>query len=214
MPVIKIIEHHTQLNDQGCQFFLSSNENVVTRMTSFELRWLSLRTSKDEYVSDNQVLACEYINKIAENYKEQDWDKINMRILLYSNPVIKQQEHIKTLIMCGADVRYITDKKPIKIILQKNKLYITISPSLDKVVNSGVLYIGRNINDPLIDYYRDEFDSQFSKARQVVLVDNQLRLRRRTIKEILQMIKNVEMQDWFILVLGTILGGVVGLFLN
>ena len=214
MSSIKIIENHTQLNDQGCQFFLSSNENIVTRMTSSEVRWLSLRTSKNEFISDSQVLAYEYINKIAENYKESDWDKINMKILLNSNPIGKQDEHIKTLIMCGADVRYLNEKTPIKIILQKNKLYITIAPSIERVVNSGVLYTGRTINDPLIDYYKEEFDQKFAKARQVILVNEQLRFRKRNIKEILQMIKNIEMQDWFILILGTVLGGLVGIFVS
>lgn len=95
MATVKIFNTHKDLNECGCTFFINTSEAHVTRVTSTELRWLSIKTRSGEYISKSQETACEYIESVANAFGSKEWDKINMKILLYVNPVISQHEHIK-----------------------------------------------------------------------------------------------------------------------
>lgn len=212
MAAVKIINRHKELNEYGCSFFINTSEAHVTKITSAELRWLSIKTGNGEYVSEKQEMACAYIDSVANTYGSKEWDKINMKILLYVNPVISQHDHIKKLLKCGADIRYLKEQNCTKIVIQDNMLYFTISASLEKVVNSGILYTGKKINDPLINYYAQEFDGKFSKARQVELSDsNKIKFKNRGVLYWCNIIKNLDTKDWINLIFGACIGTILSL---
>lgn len=210
MATIKILDNHSELNDCGCSFFINTSEAHITRLTSSELRWLSVRTGTGEYISKNQQIACRHIESIAQKYGSKEWDKVNMKILLYKNPVTTQHTHIKMLLKCGADIRYLKGQNNIRIVVQDNILYFTISPSIEKVVNSGVVYTGKKINDPLIDYYVKIFDEKFNKARQIELSDkNKIKFKSIGLSYWYDVIKNLDIKDWINLILGAIIGAII-----
>ena len=107
MPNIQILSTHKELNEFGCKYFLNTSESHTTRITSTELRWLTVRDGSGNYYTPTQQAACAYIDDLAQNYGSLEWDKINMKILLYVDPTIAQRPHIITLLKCGADIRYL-----------------------------------------------------------------------------------------------------------
>ena len=123
MANIRIIERHEELSSLGCEFFMKANESHITRVSSTKLRWLSIRDGKGEFISSMQKSACAFLENIAGKYGSDDWDKLNLKILLYDNPVLSQDNHIKTLIKCGADIRYLRSKDCSKIVIQDNVIY-------------------------------------------------------------------------------------------
>ncbi len=211
MATIKILETHKELNECGCNFFCNTSEIHLTRVTSTELRWLSVRTAKGEYISPAQEFACAHVDAIADSYGSNEWDKINMKILLYVNPIKSQHHHIKNLLKCGADIRYIKNQNCTRLVIQDNKLFFTVSSSQEKVVNSGILYTGKKINDPLINYYTQEFDSMFLRARPIEMQNNRIVFRHRGIKYWYAIVQNLDAKDWINLIFGAILGTMLGL---
>ena len=123
MANIRIIKRHEELNSLGCEFFTKANEGHITRISSTKLRWLSIRTNNKDYISSMQKSACDFLETIAEKYGADDWDKLNLKILLYDNPIKSQDDHIKTLLKCGADIRYLQLQECSKIVIQDNIIY-------------------------------------------------------------------------------------------
>lgn len=211
MPNIKIIKTYHDLNERGCKFFLDLNESSITRVTSAQLRWLSARI-EGQYISDAQKEACDYIDSITKTYGTKEWAKINLKILLYVNPCKAQDKYIIELLKCGVDIRYVREDNCKKIVLQKNMLYISFSPTLDKLVNTGIIYTGIKHDDPLIEYYKTEFDNKFNKARKVILNENGvISLKDKNIVYWYNIVKNYDAQQWISLIIGACLGGIVGL---
>lgn len=211
MASVKILNTHKDLNEYGCGYFLKTNESHITRVTSTELRWLTVRNGDGSFFTSAQEEAYAYIDNIANDYGTDEWDKINMRILLYVNPTISQHPHIIKLLQCGADIRYIKESNSTKVLIQDNELYLTFSPSIDKVVNSGIVYVGQKNNDPLIKHYAKEFDEKFALAKKVTLKNGKIVFKERGIRNIYNILKGYEMNDWLNLVLGAILGTLFGL---
>ena len=136
----------------------------------------------------------------------------NLKILLYVNPCKAQDKYIIELLKCGVDIRYVREDNCKKIVLQKNMLYISFSPTLDKLVNTGIIYTGIKHDDPLIEYYKTEFDNKFNKARKVILNENGvISLKDKNIVYWYNIVKNYDAQQWISLIIGACLGGIVGL---
>lgn len=210
MANIKIVNNHKELNSLGCEFFTKANESHITRISSAKLRWLSIRTEKGEYISPMQETACSFIENVADNYGAKAWDKFNLKILLYENPIKYQDKYIKSLLTCGADIRYLNEKDCSKIVIQDNYLYLTFASSFEKVVNTGFLYTG-NIDDPYIDLYTQQFDMKFSKAKKMALKDGRIVYANNFLTRIKDEIKDLGLRDWIILLLGTLFGGAISI---
>ena len=211
MATVKIINTHKELNEYGCRYFLNTSESHLTRVTSTELRWLTVRKSDGEFFTPFQEEACSYIDNLALNYESEEWDKINMKVLLYVDPTIAQHPHIIKLLKCGAEIRYILENNTTKVLIQDNELYLTFSSSKEKVVNSGVVYVGNKVDDPLIHHYSTEFDQKFASAKRVILKDGRIVYEESGLVNIYKTIKSYETKDWLNLVLGAILGSLFGL---
>lgn len=212
MANAKIIEGHNNLNAIGCSFFLNSNEKICTRITSSNLRWLSIRENNDCYLSVEQEKACNRIDTILDTYRTAEWDKLNMKILLFSNPTKSKDNHyIKKLILCGADIRYLPLSTRQRMVLQGNKLYFSISSNRDKVVNIGWIYEGRPSNDPFIDFYKDWFDKKFEKAKIIGIKKDKLVTTDSVIKKIYVGFSNLTLENWINLLLGAVLGTLTSL---
>lgn len=211
MANIKVLNTHKDLNEFGCKYFLNTNEFHTTRITSTELRWLTVRDGSGAFYTTTQREACSYINDLAKDFGSAEWDKINMKILLYVDPTKAQHPHIKTLLMCGAEIRYLNEINNTRVVIQDNELYLTFSTSIDKVVNSGIVYVGQKINDPLISYYIQEFDSKYASARKVKLEKEQIVFEKRGVANLIQIINSYDTKDWLNLILGAILGTLFGL---
>lgn len=211
MANIKILNTHKDLNEFGCKYFLRTNEFHTTRITSTELRWLTVRDGNGGFYTTTQEEACTYIKDLAKNFGSAEWDKINMKILLYVDPTKAQHSHIKFLLKCGAEIRYLNETSNTRVIIQDNELYLTFSTSIDKVVNSGVVYIGQKINDPLVNYYIQDFDSKYASARKVMLENEQIVFDKRGFANLMQIIRSYDTKDWLNLVLGAVFGTLFGL---
>ena len=208
MPTIKIVNKHEELSHLGCQFFTQASECHKTRITSAKLRWLSVRKGKnnDEYISDMQKEACNYIDDISQKYGSNDWNKLNLKILLYDNPIKSQDETIKKLLKCGAEVKYLKSKDCSKIVIQDNILFLSFATSFDKVVNSGIYYVGKESTDPFIEYYLKLFDSQFQKARKISLKDDKIEYDDGFFTLLWKTLIGMEMKEWVNALVGAILG--------
>lgn len=214
MANIRIVERHEELNSLGCEFFTKASESHVTRVSSTKLRWLSIRNGNGEYISPMQEKACLYLENIAEKYGSDDWDKLSMKILLYENPIDSQDPFIKCLLKCGADIRYLQTNKCSKIVIQDNVVYLTFASSIEKVVNSGIYYVGKKTSDPYIDYCIQQFDSKYNRAKKIALSGNKIVYADRFTIRFIKEFKGVGMKDWIILLLGAIFGGLVSLFFS
>lgn len=209
MASIKIIEGHNVLNAVGCSFFIESNEKVMTRISSSDLRWLSIREGNGAFLSDEQKTACDRIDEIIERFGSSVWDKMNMRILLFSNPIRSKNEYILKLIRCGADVRYCPVGSKTRMALRGNRLYLSHSSDCLKVVNTGWLYEGRAVNDPFIDYYRNWFDSKFASSRKIIVRGDKMRYDESIASRILKSLKNMSVESWLNIVLGAVMGAII-----
>lgn len=211
MATVKILNTHKELSEYGCRYFLKTSESHVTRVTSTELRWLTVRRGDGGFYTQVQEEACSYIDELALNFESDEWDKINMKILLYVNPITSQHLHIIKLLKCGADIRYISEDNSTKVLIQDNELYLTFASSKEKVVNSGIVYVGNKVGDPLISHYVADFDNKFAKARKLVLKDGRIVFHDRGLRNVYKTIMSYEMKDWLTLILGAILGTLFGL---
>ena len=210
MSTITKIDKHEELSVKGCEFFIKANESFTTRISTNKLRWLSIKKNGD-YISSTQRDACMFIENIIKQYGNADWDKLNLKILLYENPIKNQEEYIKKLIKCGADVRFFNAKERTRIMTQKNVVFITFSTKDDKVVNYGIYYVGDDTSiDPYIDYWNKQFDSIFNKARKVILKDNTIVFADKFIKSLWKTIKDAEFKEWIMLFLGAVIGAIFG----
>lgn len=211
MATVKILNTHKELNEYGCRYFLETSESHVTRVTSTELRWLTVRKGDGGFFTPAQEEACSYIDDLALNYESDEWDKINMKILLYIDPTVAQHPHIIKLLKCGAEIRYVAENNTTKVLIQDNELYLTFSSSKDKVVNSGIVYIGNKVGDPLVNHYVTEFDHKFATAKRIILKKGKIVYQERGLINVYKTIKSYETKDWLNLILGAILGALFGL---
>lgn len=215
MANIKIVKRYEELNSLGCEFFTKVHEGHITRISSTKLRWLSIRTNNGEFISSMQKNACAFLKTIAEKYGAEDWDKLNLKILLYDNPIKSQDDHIKTLLKCGADIRYLQVQECSKIVIQDNIIYITFASSFEKVVNSGIYYVGSKNSDPLIDYQIQQFDKKFNIAKRITLNKN---LKIVNAVSIIPRLKTelsaVSMRDWIIILIGALIGGIISVIIT
>lgn len=210
MATIKIIEGHHNLNSVGCSFFLDSNENLITRVTTSNLRWLSIRESNDEYFSDEQQRACERIDDIFNRFNSNIWDKLNIRILLFANPTKTNNSYLNKLIAGGADVRFYKSKSNVRMALCGKRLFLARSSDNKKVVNQGWLYEGRNNNDPFLDFYKDWFDNKFEHSSKIILKNGKLRYEKTSIERIIDSFRNITIDGWINILLSAVLGALIG----
>ena len=214
MATIRIVERHEELNSLGCEFFTKACENHITRVSSTKLSWLSIRDGNGGFISPMQEQACSFLDNIVENYGSDDWNKLNMKILLYENPINTQDKYIKCLLKCGVDLRYLRTNDCSKIVIQDNIIYLTFASSFEKVVNSGIYYVGKKISDPFIDYNILEFDSKFNKAKKLTLKNEKIVYADRFFSRLTKELNGVAMKDWINLFLGALLGGLVSIVMG
>lgn len=210
MAIIKIIEGHHNLNSVGCSFFLESNENIITRITTSNLRWLSVRESDDKFFSIEQQRACERIDDLISRYNSVIWDKLNLRILVFTDPTKTDNEYLLKLIAGGADVRFYKSDSKIRMALSGKKLFLARSSEHKKVVNQGWLYEGRNNHDPFLDFYRDWFDNKFDLASKIILKNGKLQFERTFFERIIDGFKKISIDGWINILLSAVIGALIG----
>lgn len=214
MATVKLIDGHKDLNAIGCLFFINLTESAVTRVTSSDLRWLSLRENDDEYITPNQKEACDKIENILSRFHGSEWNKINLKVLLFTNPTKSTNPYLIKLINCGADIRYIRSSSKIRLATCKNLLYLTLSTHQKNVVNSGILYSGRTQQDPLIDYYTSWFDKKFATARKTKVKKGKVTFDDSFWEQVKTGYARMESKDWIGLIFGAILGALIGFVTN
>ncbi len=214
MATVKLIDGHKDLNATGCSFFINLTESVVTRVTSSDLRWLSLRENEDEFITPNQKEACDKIENILSHFHGSEWNKINLKVLLFSNPTKSANPYLVKLINCGADIRYIKSSSKIRLAICKNLLYLTLSTTPKNVVNSGMLYSGRTQQDPLIDFYTSWFDTKFASARKTKVKNGKVVFDDSFWEQVKIGYNRMDSKDWIGLILGAILGALIGFVTN
>ena len=214
MANIRIIGKHEELNSLGCEFFLKTNESHTTRVTSTRLRWLSIRNGKGEFITPVQKDACSFLEATAEKYGSDDWDKLNLKILLYENPIYTQDSFIKCLLKCGADIRYFRTTDCTKVVIQDNVIYLTFASSFKKVVNSGIYYVGKKTDDPFVDYHKQQFDLKFYKGKKITLKNDNIVYADKFLSRFNSELKDVGMKEWITLFLGALLGGIISIIVG
>lgn len=172
-----IIKGFENLNREGCRFFVEAGSDCVTLMTSTQLRWLTHRINNDDCYTDSQRQAIEKINRIAKD-RNSKAPALRMKILLYADPRKlddEQSKYIKQLIRCGGtEVRYLETKEDqrLRISIQGKKLFLSMSERQDQEVHEGILYVSEKENNPLIQYYKDLFETNFKKAKKLKVKNN------------------------------------------
>lgn len=172
-----IIKGFENLNSEGCKFFVEAGSKYETLMTSTQLRWLTHRRNNDDCFTDSQRKAIEKINLIA-NDRNSKAPALRMKILLYVDPRRlndEESKYIKQLIRCGGtDVRYLETQEDqrLRISIQGNKLYLSMSERQDQEVHEGLLYVSEKENSPLIQYFTDLFETNFEKAKKLKVKNN------------------------------------------
>lgn len=94
-------------------------------------------------------------------------------------------------------------------------IYITFASSFEKVVNSGIYYVGRKNSDPLIDYQIQQFDKKFNTAKKITLNKN---LKIVNAVSIIPRLKTelsaVSMREWIIILIGALIGGIISFIIT
>lgn len=163
----QIIRGLQNLNKQGCLFFIDANTDEATLMTSTSLRWLTHDCDGSKFYTNEQKRALSKIQKIKGDVSI---NKVNLKILLYDNPIkAKENKHIKDLLQVGGvEIRYLNSKNTLRIALQGKKLYLSSSSDKGKKVDKGWLYYANIEDDLLIDYYRNLFYAEFQNAKKII----------------------------------------------
>lgn len=171
----KIIRGLKSLNVEGCKFFIYADSTQETFISSMQLRWLTHGVSdKDGYFTKEQKRAIDKINK-ASSSKEINTSELRIKILLYDDPrkcEEAENKYIKKLLNCGGtEIRYLRTKesKNLRLSIQGRKLFLSVSESQERKVHEGFLYQSGSDNNPLLNYYKSEFNKEFSQAKKIEL---------------------------------------------
>ena len=176
-----VIRNEKELNSTGCQFFVEA-DNIAppTLVSSNQLRWLTHKNNGENFFTKEQE---EAIGRIVESQQRKDKvPPFSMNILLYSDPRKMSDEearYIKALLQCvGVEVRYlkVKDERRTRIALKRNKLFISMSSGseADEEVHEGFLYEANSEHDPLLGYFKSQFNHDYEIAKKLSLVKNKI----------------------------------------
>ena len=145
---------------------------IETLITSSQLRLLTPKKDGNFY-SEEQELAIKKIEDVIKQDNKAD-ASMNMNILLYSDPTKLSKEdskYIIKLLHCGGVViKYLEAKEEqhLRVSLRSDKLFLSMSKTQEEKVGEGILYDGLKNDNPLLTYYRKQFNKEFGRAKQVV----------------------------------------------
>lgn len=147
------------LNSIGCSFFVKATAYPETIISSSQLRWLTHGRQDGEFGSENQKKA---IEKIIEDAEDTSRRMMNMRILLFTNPLdlykkpqkkqkakskqgggqkeeeekIMIRETIEKLLQCeDIDIRYLKRDEDEQLRIEQHKRELFLSFSSKKTNN-------------------------------------------------------------------------------
>lgn len=169
---IHIVRGNKELNSAGCQFFADASTEHETLVSSASLRWLTHGRTEKGFFTPEQEKAIETIDSAP---KDKTTNTLNIKILLYENPIKAKPsdvKHIANLLQYGGvDMRYLKKHKDqqLRIAQQGHKLYLSLSNSQQLKVDRGIVYTADSDNDPLVNYFRDMFFADFNKAKPLKL---------------------------------------------
>lgn len=175
---IQIIRDLTDLNREGCRFFIEANPKSKTIISSAILRWLTHGRNNDSFFTPEQKDA---VDKINNAVKHPYVNNLNIDILLYENPMKAKGDvsHIKTLLQCGdgVKVRYLRrhEDQQLRIAQCGHKMYLSMSNCQRLKVDRGIVYTADSENDPLIDYFHDTFYNDFNRAKPLTYKNGKIR---------------------------------------
>lgn len=206
---VSIIDKVEKINELGCSFFLDANESHKTIMISSEIRWLTVK-SEGKRLLNTQQRANAYIERVTQKY-EPHTPKINMQILLGTNPKkIKNNQHIVQLIKAGVDIRYKKMSNTLKMCHRENTLFISYAPEPGKTANTGIKYVSKYSDDPVIKRHTARFETDFKNAKRVTIgKDEKLTFSDKFYKLWLKAIKEIEKKDIIIAIISAVLGGLI-----
>ena len=132
----QVIQGLKNLNKQGCLFFIDANTDEETLLSSTSLRWLTHDCDGSNFYTNEQKRA---LSKIQNIKGDVSINKVNLKILLYDNPIkINENKHIKDLLQLGGvEIRYLNSKNTLRIALQGKKLYLSSSSDKEKRLTKG-----------------------------------------------------------------------------
>lgn len=82
-------------------------------------------------------------------------------------------------------------------------------------MDNGFYYEGKKDNDPLIKYYKKEFDKKFSRAREIKLDKNgRVKYTDNILRKCYGDFQSINAKDWMILIIGSILGFILSTILS
>lgn len=182
----KVIRDPKELNSEGCRFFIDADSKQLTLISSSMLRWLSYENDGVNFFTPEQQSAIKRIEAAKEAREGNDMaTHLLMHILLYCHPRKLRRlnendsNYIKALLTCvdvGIDVRYYLPKEEqkLRIALKGNKLFLSMSNSSINEVREGILYEACAENNPLLNYFKTQFERDFDKAKQLKLLNGRI----------------------------------------
>lgn len=209
LPVIREITNLFELNALGCRFFLTANHTNSTQLITRSLRWLTVQHGM-HCMTNEQEAACKRINELIAESDKNIEKSLNIRILLDRDPrkpskdEICDNTHIKKLIQIGADVRFVEHGNRMKMVLQENELFLSFSQEQSKMVSIGYHYVGKSKDDALCQYFLEEFNKQFEKAKKLAVRNEVIVLARKKVSETLASAFNLTAREWVIVGIGVL----------
>lgn len=171
-----ILNNNDAINEEGCRFFVEAKSSRPTCISSYQLRWFTYEFD-EKTEQETQEKARAIIKKEAEQNSDKT-EKIDMSILLYSDPTQWREKGIETkyiehLLNCqGVVVKYLDtkeDEQLLRISLSGKKLLLSTSKVQENKVRKGFLYEAKTDGSLLLELFEKRFDQNFKQAKKIIL---------------------------------------------
>lgn len=175
------LDNTDAINEEGCRFFIEAKSSQPTYISSYQLRWFTYEFD-DEKEQETQEKARAIIKKEAEQNSDKT-EKIDMAILLYSDPTQWREKGIETkyiedLLNCqGVVVKYLNakeDEQLLRISLSGKKLLLCTSKVQENKVRKGFLYEAKADRSLLLELFEKRFNQNFKQAQRIILKDGKI----------------------------------------
>lgn len=176
-----ILDNTDAINVEGCRFFVEAKSSQPTCISSYQLRWFTYEFD-EEKEQETQEKARAIIKKEAEQHSDKT-EKIDMAILLYSDPTQWKEKgietkYIKYLLDCqGVVVKYLDTKEDeqfLRISLSGKKLLLSTSKVQENKVRKGFLYEAKTDGSLLLELFEKKFNQNFKQAKKIILKDGKI----------------------------------------
>jgi hypothetical protein len=186
-----ILDNNDAINVEGCRFFVEAKSSQPTCISSYQLRWFTYEFD-DKTEQETQEKARAIIKNEAEQNSDKT-EKIDMSILLYSDPTQWREKGIETkyienLLNCqGVIVKYLDtkeDEQLLRISLSGKKLLLSTSKLQENKVRKGFLYEAKTDGSLLLEIFEKRFNQNFEQAKKIILKDGKITFEKKARKKL------------------------------